>query len=384
MSCRRFLPSLADHPIRLWIVVLAGLCLGSPTLAEKDGSLLVRYRSAGESAVTECAEHLWRTGGRFQDFTTDRSDSLDRWHQRHETTSVRALFREASENSMEAQARRLADRIEHYVAKRHARSMRGVRSTHDVSELRDMASKLAQIHEVRLSEGQDLDTAMTDLRTDPHVAYVQANHTHQLDFSPNDPFLSSAGSWSQSFADLWGLDRIGVGEAWETPRGRGQIVAVVDTGLDYLHPDIANNVWVNPGEDLDGNGRVDPHDWNGIDDDGNGLVDDLRGYDFTAFGETLSDGSLRKGDPDPFDEIGHGTHVAGIIAAVADNGIGSAGVAPEALVMPLKGFGSDGKGRDSDLWRAVLYAIENGADVINASWSCSPVCPCSGFGPVSP
>ena len=103
---------------------------------------------------------------------------------------------------------------------------------------------------------------MADLSEDPHVVYVQINHGYQLDFSPNDPFLFSVGSWSQSFADLWGLDRIRAWEAWDTTRGAGQIVAVVDTGLDYLHPDIAENVWVNPGEDLDGNGRVDERDWN--------------------------------------------------------------------------------------------------------------------------
>jgi len=196
-----------------------------------------------------------------------------------------------------------------------------------------------------------------------------------LDFDPNDPFLTSAGSWSQPYADLWGLERIGALEAWQMTRGAGQVVAVVDTGLDYEHPDIAANVWVNPGEDLDHNGRVDPSDFNGIDDDDNGFIDDIRGYDFAGYGDVLADGTVRLGDPDPFDDIGHGTHVAGIIAATADNGIGIAGVAPEALIMPLKGFASDGTGRDTDLWRSVLYAIENGADVINASWSCSPSCP---------
>ncbi len=164
-------------------------------------------------------------------------------------------------------------------------------------------------------------------------------------------------------------------QAWQTTRGAGQIVAVVETGLDYSHPDIAANVWVNPGEDSIRNGVVDDSDWNGVDDDANGLVDDLRGYDFAGFGAPLSDGTLSRGDPDPFDPLGHGTHVSGTIAAVADNGIGIAGVAPEARGMALKGFDDEGNGRASDLWAAVLYAIENGAGVINASWSCSPACP---------
>jgi subtilisin family serine protease len=233
---------------------------------------------------------------------------------------------------------------------------------------------LAHVYTVEIADTADLETAISELRADPHVAFVQRDHRNRLDFDPNDPFLSSVGSWSQPYSDLWGLERIGALEAWQTTRGEGQIVAVVDTGLDYEHPDIEANVWVNPGEDLDRNGRVDAGDFNGIDDDGNGFVDDIHGYDFVGFGDLLSDGEIHLGDPDPFDDLGHGTHVAGIIAATANNGIGIAGLAPEARIMPLKGFDADGFGRDTDLWRAVLYAIENGANVVNASWSCAPAC----------
>ncbi|MFP8874410.1 MAG: S8 family serine peptidase, partial [Myxococcota bacterium] len=131
--------------------------------------------------------------------------------------------------------------------------------------------------------------------------------------------------------------------------------------------------------DLNGNGQVDPSDWNGVDDDGNGFIDDLRGFDFAGSfdhdGDGFYDGPLDVSDPDPFDDRGHGTHVAGTIAAVGNNGIGIVGVAPLARIMPLKGFPAEGEGLDSDLWRAVLYAAMNGADVINNSWSCRPYCP---------
>ncbi len=156
-------------------------------------------------------------------------------------------------------------------------------------------------------------------------------------------------------------------------------MAVVDTGLDRFHPDIAANVWVNPGEDVNGDGIASPEDRNGLDDDGNGFVDDLTGFDFadsTDFDQDgFFDGPEDLSDADPFDERGHGTHVAGTIAAVANNGLGIAGVAPRARIMALKAFPAEGSASDSVLWRAVLYAAENGATVVNNSWSCSEPCP---------
>ena len=195
----------------------------------------------------------------------------------------------------------------------------------------------------------------------------------------DDPFLGTSGSWGQPYADLWGLEQIRAFDAWPVSQGEGSVVAVVDTGLDRLHPDIAANVWVNPGEDLNGDGRAGPEDENGIDDDANGFVDDLTGFDFANSVDADEDGSYDGpediSDPDPFDDQGHGTHVSGTIAAVADNGIGIVGVAPRANIMALKGFPEEGSAMESALWRAVLYAAENGATVVNNSWSCGTPCP---------
>src|SRR5207248_7768408 len=119
------------------------------------------------------------------------------------------------------------------------------------------------------------------------------------------------------------------------------------------HPDIAANVWTNSDE-IPGNG---------IDDDHNGFVDDTRGWDFG------------NGDNDPTDFFGHGTHVAGTIAAVGNNGVGVVGVAPKARIMPVKGFDDSGSGNSANLARAIIYAADNGADVLNNSWGCTGECP---------
>lgn len=143
-----------------------------------------------------------------------------------------------------------------------------------------------------------------------------------------------------------GLD-IRAPEAWAVTTGdRNIIVAIIDSGIDFFHPDLAKNIWYNEKE-IPGNG---------VDDDGNGYVDDYRGFDFV------------NRDPDPWDELGHGTHVAGIIGAIGNNGRGIAGVAWNVRLMPLKAFSADGKAYVSDVIEAIWYALYHNAQIINASW----------------
>ncbi len=178
------------------------------------------------------------------------------------------------------------------------------------------------------------------LEARPGVAVVEPDYV--MSSTSNDP----------GYGQLWGLHAIGgidAPGAWTTTKGRSDvIVAVIDTGIDITHPDLAGNIWRNPGE-IAGNG---------IDDDRNGFVDDVHGWDF------------RNGDASVFDasEDSHGTHVAGTIAAVGDNGLGVVGVAPNVKIMPLKFLGSDGSGSSSHAAAAVAYARRMGATVINASW----------------
>lgn len=191
------------------------------------------------------------------------------------------------------------------------------------------------------------------LRSDPNVLWAEEDRAISVSYVPNDPDYSSSGSWGQSYDDLYGLKSIGTAAAWDTTRGLGVIVAVIDTGVDYTHPDISANIWTNGGE-IPGNG---------IDDDHNGFVDDVRGWDFVG---PVAASPVE--DNDPADVYGHGTHVAGTIAATGDNHEGVVGVAWQSKLMIVRGLDNTGNGYDSDLARAIVYAVDNGADVINASW----------------
>lgn len=180
---------------------------------------------------------------------------------------------------------------------------------------------------------------------------VEAAHRHTLRYpleTPDDP----------EFTSQWGLLNLQAPPAWNFSTGSNSVVvAVIDTGINYQHPDLAANIWANPGE-IAGNG---------IDDDANGYVDDIRGWDFAgALGADAMDA-----DADPMDmDIGsHGTHVAGIIGARGNNGIGLAGTAWTVRLMPLKVQADDNEALASiDIIAAVAYALDNGAHVVNCSY----------------
>lgn len=162
----------------------------------------------------------------------------------------------------------------------------------------------------------------------------------------NDPALHKA----------WGLHKSNALDAWQLTTGsRDIVVAIVDTGIDPLHPDIAQNLWRNPGETgLDSKGRDKAT--NGIDDDGNGFIDDVHGWNFVHGNNFIQDNH------------GHGTHIAGIIGAEGGNGIGITGVAPKVSLMVLKYF--DPKSSSDNLINTIKafdYAVKMNAHVINYS-----------------
>lgn len=235
-------------------------------------------------------------------------------------------------------------------------SVDAVLARHGVTAIRPVypgaTGDMARVLHV-VSEG-DAVALRAELERLQEVEYAEVNLVAQTDAVPDDPYYSSSGSWGQDFRDQWGLHTIRAEEAWEISQGDDVLVAVIDSGLDYEHPDIADNVYRNPGEQgLDDAGRDKAS--NGIDDDGNGFVDDVFGYDFADR------------DPDPMDENGHGTHCSGIIAAVTDNGIGIAGVAPRAKILAVKNIDRSGNGDLDAAAAAIVYAAQSGARVINLS-----------------
>lgn len=206
---------------------------------------------------------------------------------------------------------------------------------------------------VETANGAETRQALARLAADPAVLYVEPNHrlrvfTDPVARLPND--FEFGAQWALLNTGQNGArpgNDIRAPEAWAVQTdARAVLVAVVDTGVDYFHPDLAANIWVNPGE-IPGNGR---------DDDGNGYVDDVHGYDF------VSD------DSHPMDDHTHGTHVAGIIGAVGDNRIGVAGVCWRVRLMALKAFDDRGEGTVAAVVEAIHYAVANGARVLNASW----------------
>ena len=207
-----------------------------------------------------------------------------------------------------------------------------------------------------------LTKVMASLENSPEVEYAEPNYIYRaigqqelLDFStPNDP----------RFEELWGLNNTGGNEpggahgvegadvaafkAWEVTTGSREVkIAVIDTGIDYNHPDLAANMWINEAE---ANGEE------GVDDDGNGYVDDIHGYDFA------------NDDSDPVDGHSHGTHCAGTIGAVHNNELGVAGVMADVQLVAIKFLTDRGSGTSANAVRAIDYATTLNVDLMSNSW----------------
>jgi subtilisin family serine protease len=212
-----------------------------------------------------------------------------------------------------------------------------------------------------------VEKVISTYSTDQRIQFIEPNYIENqlasvapvsasLPIPPNDPALglqwalnNTGQTGGTPNADINAPEALGIlqGRGWLTARS-SVVVGVIDTGVDYNHPDLINNIWTNPGE-IAGNG---------VDDDRNGYIDDVHGWDFFS------------NDNTPLDMHGHGTHVSGIIAADTNNNIGIAGVAYNTTkIMPLQIFNSNGSATSTfNIVAAIAYATANGADLTNNSW----------------
>jgi parallel beta-helix repeat protein len=202
-------------------------------------------------------------------------------------------------------------------------------------------SKIDSIYKLTFSEDADIQSIIKTYQKDPNIEYVEPNYIYKLFLVPNDPYFDI--QWALNQSNDCDID---APDAWNISTGSSDIViAVIDTGVDWEHEDLADNIWVNTAETV-----------NGEDTDANSYIDDIIGWDFY------------NGDNNPRDDHGHGTHCAGIIGAVGNNSTGISGVCWNISIMPLKALSSYGSGNADDLSEAIYYATNNGANIISMSW----------------
>jgi len=197
---------------------------------------------------------------------------------------------------------------------------------------------------------------------------IEKNYIYKIESSSNDPLIN----------EQWALDAINANKAWENSSGEDIIIAIIDTGIDYLHDEFDGQFWVNSDEDINNNGKFDnwsnkiefegvKGDLDGIDNDNNGFADDIIGFDFVDQ-SLMNLGDWSGIDANPQDELGHGTKVSGIIAAKHNNKTGISGLAYNSKIMVLRAFDIQGNGEADDVANSIIYAAQNGAKIINMSF----------------
>jgi subtilisin family serine protease len=248
-----------------------------------------------------------------------------------------------------------------------------------ISLKRNMHLKYDQISVLKIDQDKSkikLEEVIKQLKSNPQVEYAEPNFIYSVNpirannfsIKKMDPtsidIMTTQAPDDPKFNDLWGMRNTGSNEpkgsagiegadinalnAWDLTKGSKNIkIAVIDTGVDYNHPDLKNNTWINTAEL---NGKP------GVDDDGNGYIDDIHGYDFA------------NNDADPMDGHGHGTHCSGTIGAVHNNKIGVSGVMNDVTIVPIKFLGDDGSGTLESAISAIDYATNLNVDLMSNSW----------------
>ncbi|RAP32682.1 hypothetical protein DID75_04315 [Candidatus Marinamargulisbacteria bacterium SCGC AG-410-N11] len=226
--------------------------------------------------------------------------------------------------------------------------LRNIEASHRITGLEPNPSSTLQLQSIdstqlsvfQLKSNIDVDKVVEELKHFDHVINVEPNYPVRVFQVPNDPYFRNQTYLSyQDFLSIWKISD-----------SKPITVAVVDTGIDYYHEELEDNIFKNSREIL-----------NGVDDDGNGFIDDIYGYNFYGY-------SLGKDTANSLDIHGHGTHLAGIIAAKKNNYTGVAGINPNASVLSIRFLDSEGMGTQLDAAMAIRYAVDMGADIINCSW----------------
>jgi thermitase len=190
-------------------------------------------------------------------------------------------------------------------------------------------------------------TSKMNFAQNPDIEFVEPNFIFHADEAPNDPDFSKLWQYQNEGHNLIGYD-LNMQRAWDVTTGSSRIiVAVLDTGIDYTHPDLEENMWVN---------QKEMHGYVGVDDDQNGFVDDINGFNFVD------------GNGDIMDDGGHGTHCAGTIGARGNNGLGIVGINWKVQLMALKFMDGHGSGTTENVIRSIDYAVQMGARVLSNSW----------------
>ena len=301
-----------------------------PQPSYKDGEVIVKFKEA-------VADSLEKQSGKGKAVGTIKlSPSLEKINRKYKVSKIKPIIK-----NFKAKRQRMKDLVkkdkatltkrEKHLLRRQKRAPKGAK-----------VPDLGRIYKIELGSGQSAPQAVAEYKRDPDVEYAELNYIVSICATPNDPnyypeqwALHNDGSdypvpggGTESGTDDCDID---APEAWDIQTGHSNvIVAVLDTGIDYNHPDLAANMWT----------------------DANGCY----GYDFV------------NDDNNPMDDFGHGTHCAGTIAADGNNGIAIAGVCWDANIMALKFLDSDGYGSTDDAIAAIEYAVENGADIISNSW----------------